>query len=96
MKNIPSVPVCLSAGISCTKNPDLDNVPLRDVSAITRTITPGTTPYNDKPILSTKTFKPIIILRTINPSPIFVYNPYMKPEYVSSYDLWMNRWDWAK
>lgn len=53
-------------------------------------------PYNDKPILSTKTFKPIITLRTINPSPIFVYNPYMKPKYVSSYDLWMNRWDWAK
>lgn len=53
-------------------------------------------PYNDKPILSTKTFKPIIRLRTINPSPIFVYNPYMKPEYVSSYDLWMKRWDWAK
>lgn len=53
-------------------------------------------PYNDKPILSTKTFRPIIRLRTINPSPIFVYNPYMKPEYVSSYDLWMNRWNWAK
>lgn len=51
-------------------------------------------PYNDKPILLTKTFKPNIILNTVTQRPIYIYNPYMKPPYVSSYDLWAQRWSW--
>lgn len=52
-------------------------------------------PYDEKPILMTKTFKPNIVIRTVAQRPIYIYNPYMKPPYVSSYDLWTQRWDWV-
>lgn len=53
-------------------------------------------PYNDKPILFTKTFKPQIVNTAVTQRPLFIYNPYVKPEYVSDKQLWERRWDWVK
>ena len=51
-------------------------------------------PYESKPIISTKTFKPRIAIQTVDQVPPIIYNPYMKGPYVPAYDLWVNRWNW--
>lgn len=51
-------------------------------------------PYNQQPILMTKTFRPQVITRRVEQRLLYFQNHYTKMEYKPSYSLWMNRWNY--
>lgn len=65
------------------------------IAKITVTFYPKA-PYNDKPVVSTKTVKLPPAIRVVEQTPVYIYNPYVKPEYIDDEELWNRRWDWTK